>query len=105
MDSRIQRAVDPEAKRGGPGNDDALRHVLRIRISVLLTCPLCCKHTAVDFPVAARGNLNLKKEILWESETASESEARAKQSEYILSLRSYDPAIGYNTTPHVHLPA
>ena len=60
---------------------------------------------AVDFPAAARGNLNLKKEILWESETASESEARAKQSEYILSLRSYDPAIGYNTTPHVHLPA
>jgi hypothetical protein len=41
----------------------------------------------------------VRKEILWESETATDSEVRAKEIEAILNHRSNDPAIGYNLTP------
>jgi len=37
--------------------------------------------------------------LLWESETASDSEVRAKEVELIRAHRANDPAIGYNRSP------
>jgi hypothetical protein len=39
------------------------------------------------------------KEILWESETASDQDVNVKEVEFIQLLRSNDPAIGYNRWP------
>lgn len=41
----------------------------------------------------------LRKEILWESETATDSEVRAKEVELIVATRANDPSVGYNRTP------
>jgi hypothetical protein len=46
-----------------------------------------------------RLDLTLRKEILWESETASDAEVRAKEIEMIRETGANDPAIGYNTSP------
>ena len=52
-----------------------------------------------DFPREQWRDFTMRKEILWESETATESEARAKEVDFIRSLRSNDPSIGYNRWP------
>ena len=52
-----------------------------------------------DFPREQRRDFTVPKEILWESETATESEARAKEVEFIRLLKSNDPSIGYNRWP------
>ena len=52
-----------------------------------------------DFPREQRRDFTVRKEILWESETATESEARAKEVEFIRLLKSNDPSIGYNRWP------
>ena len=57
------------------------------------------KLVAADFPPEARRDFTARKEILWESETASDAEVRAKEAEFITSLRSNDPAVGYNRWP------
>jgi hypothetical protein len=41
----------------------------------------------------------LRKEILWESDIATEAELSAKEVEMIRLYRSNDPAIGYNRWP------
>ena len=41
----------------------------------------------------------IRKEILWESETTTPAEVTATELEFILTLRSNDPAIGYNRWP------
>ncbi len=41
----------------------------------------------------------IRKEILWESETATDSEVRAKEIELILATEANNPAIGYNKAP------
>jgi hypothetical protein len=41
----------------------------------------------------------IRKEIIWESETASIEEVYQKESEFIKKFRSNDPAIGYNRWP------
>jgi hypothetical protein len=43
--------------------------------------------------------MTARKEILWESETATDAEVRAMEIEKIRELRANDPAIGYNVTP------
>ena len=43
-----------------------------------------------------RRDYTIRKEILWESETASEAELAAKEVEMIRRFRSNDPEIGYN---------
>jgi hypothetical protein len=48
-------------------------------------------HCRLDFTV--------RKEILWESETATDAEARAKEIELIRATGANNPAIGYNKTP------
>jgi hypothetical protein len=54
---------------------------------------------AADFTRAQRRDFTVRKEILWESETASDQEVSLKEVEFIRSLRSNDPAIGYNRWP------
>jgi hypothetical protein len=41
----------------------------------------------------------IRREILWESETASDAEVNQKEVEFIHAHRSNDPAIGYNRWP------
>src|SRR5262245_55402192 len=52
-----------------------------------------------DFQEEQRHDFTVRKQILWASETASDSEVGAKEVEYILSLKSNDPAVGYNRWP------
>jgi hypothetical protein len=52
-----------------------------------------------DFAREQRRDLTIRKEILWESETASDKEVNLKEIEYIRSFKSNDPAIGYNRWP------
>jgi hypothetical protein len=56
------------------------------------------KTIALDFTREQRRDFTIRKEIIWESETASNAEVTAKEKEYILLLKSNDPAIGYNRT-------
>ncbi len=52
-----------------------------------------------DFSREQRRDFTITREILWESETASDSYMRAKEIEFIQALRSNDPNIGYNQWP------
>jgi hypothetical protein len=54
---------------------------------------------ALDFTRKQRRDFTVRREILWESATASNSEVLHKEIRYILALRSNDPAIGYNRRP------
>jgi len=51
---------------------------------------------AMDFTPEQRRDFTIRREILWESETATEGELRQKENEFIRALQSNDPAIGYN---------
>jgi hypothetical protein len=46
-----------------------------------------------------RFDFTLRKEILWESETATDAEVRAMEMKLIREHRANDPTIGYNLTP------
>ncbi|NJL38144.1 MAG: GIY-YIG nuclease family protein [Leptolyngbyaceae cyanobacterium SM1_4_3] len=52
-----------------------------------------------DFTREQRRDFVIRKEILWESETASNQEVNAKELEYILLFRANNPNIGYNQRP------
>lgn len=55
---------------------------------------------AMDFPDREmRRRMTVEREILWESETAADSEVRRIERDWILKLRSNDPAVGYNLRP------
>ena len=54
---------------------------------------------AKDFTREQRRDFSIRKEILWESETATRSEITTKEIEFIITLRANDPAIGYNQWP------
>ena len=54
---------------------------------------------ARDFTAEQRRDFTIRKEILWESETASDQEVNLKEVEFIRAFRSNDPAIGYNQWP------
>ena len=54
---------------------------------------------AKDFTREQRQDFTIRKEILWESETTTPAEVMAKEIEFILALKSNDPAIGYNRWP------
>lgn len=51
-----------------------------------------------------RLDLTVRKEILWESNTATDAEARAKEIELIVTTGANNPEIGYNRTPRFKLP-
>lgn len=54
---------------------------------------------AKDFTREQRRDFTIRKQILWESELAPDSEVNQKEVQFILKLRSNDPAIGYNRWP------
>ncbi len=56
---------------------------------------------ARDFTREQRRDFAIRKEILWESETATDGEVNQKEIEYIRMLRSNDPDVGYNRWPKV----
>jgi hypothetical protein len=52
-----------------------------------------------DFPPEARKDFQIRREVLWESDSASDAEVSAKEVELIRTLQANDPAIGYNQWP------
>lgn len=54
---------------------------------------------AKDFTQEQRRRFTVTREILWESETAAQSEVTLKEVEFINSLKSNDPSVGYNQWP------
>jgi hypothetical protein len=54
---------------------------------------------ARDFTREARRSFTVCREILWESETASDTEVNSKEVELILAHRANDPTVGYNRWP------
>jgi hypothetical protein len=54
---------------------------------------------AADFTREQRRSFTVTREILWESETATDAEVSAKEVELIRAHRANDPAIGYNRWP------
>jgi hypothetical protein len=54
-------------------------------------------------PERVRRDYTIRKEILWESETATEAELSAKEVELIRAYRANDPSIGYNRWPKLHV--
>ena len=54
---------------------------------------------AQDFTPEEARDFTIRKQILWEADTASDSEVNAKEVELIKQLRSNDPSIGYNRWP------
>ena len=51
---------------------------------------------AADFTPEQRRDFNVRREILWESATATRAEINRRESELIRLHRSNDPAVGYN---------
>jgi hypothetical protein len=56
-------------------------------------------HVFSDFTWEQQKDFTVRKEILWESETATNSEVLKLEMEYIRSYHSNDPKIGYNRHP------
>jgi len=58
-------------------------------------------HEAIanEFTREQRRNFTIHREIIWESENAADAEVNAKEVEFIKSLHSNDPKIGYNRWP------
>jgi len=54
---------------------------------------------AADFTRDERRDMTVRREILWESETASDTEVRAVESQFIRELQTNDPRFGYNQRP------
>lgn len=58
------------------------------------------KPLEADFPSReSRRDMTIRREILWESETATNSEVRKLERETMVSLRANDPEFGYNQNP------
>lgn len=49
-----------------------------------------------NLPEHIRKDYSVRKEIIWESESATEAELSAKEIELIRHYKSNDPLIGYN---------
>lgn len=58
---------------------------------------------AQDFARDQRRIFTITREILWESDAATNAEVTAKEIEFINTLRSNDPAVGYNRSPKFKL--
>jgi hypothetical protein len=52
-----------------------------------------------DFTQEQRKDFSIRKEILWESEIATDNEVNRKEIEFIRFYRSNDPEVGYNRWP------
>jgi hypothetical protein len=56
-----------------------------------------------DFSPEQRRMFTITREVLWESDTAMDSEVNKKEIEYIRLYKSNDPNIGYNQFPKFKL--
>jgi hypothetical protein len=54
---------------------------------------------AQDFTEEERRDFTIRREILWQSDTAPDSEVNAREVEFIRDYRSNDPEVGYNRWP------
>jgi hypothetical protein len=54
-----------------------------------------------DFTAEQRRDFTIRKEILWESETASPSEITMVELGFTRDMRSNDRAVGYNRWPRL----
>lgn len=54
---------------------------------------------AQDFTREQRRNFTIRKEILWESYSATNTEITAKENELIVSTGANNPTNGYNRNP------
>ncbi len=61
--------------------------------------PEAINHDFAELPDELRRDYTIRKQILWESATATEAELSAKEVEMIRKYRSNDPLIGYNRWP------
>ncbi|MEN1761716.1 GIY-YIG nuclease family protein [Anoxynatronum sibiricum] len=52
-----------------------------------------------DFSREERRDFIIRKEIIWESDTATDQEVNRREVELIREFRSNDPAVGYNQWP------
>jgi hypothetical protein len=52
-----------------------------------------------DFTAEEQRDFTIRKQILWESDTATDAEVRAEEVRQIRARRSNDPSIGYNRWP------
>lgn len=52
-----------------------------------------------DFTPEQRTVFCIRREVLWQSETASDSEVARKEVEFIRRYLSSDPGVGYNRWP------
>ena len=52
-----------------------------------------------DFTSEQSRDFTVRKEILWQSDTATDRQVNAKEVEFIRAFRSNDPAVGYNRWP------
>jgi hypothetical protein len=57
------------------------------------------KLIAKDFTLDERRVFTIRREILWESDDATDKEVNAKEIELIRILKANDSAIGYNQWP------
>jgi len=54
---------------------------------------------AADFTLEQRRDFTIRREVLWESETATNAELNAVELRCIREFRANDPAYGYNQWP------
>lgn len=52
-----------------------------------------------NLPKEVQKDYTVRKQILWESESCSDSELAAKEVEFIKKYQSNNPSIGYNRWP------
>jgi len=52
-----------------------------------------------DFTREQMRDFTIRKQIIWESETATDQEVNQMEVEFIREYRSNDPTIGYNRSP------
>jgi len=53
----------------------------------------------VDFTEEQKRDFTIRREILWQSNNATDKEVNRKEIELILRYKSNDPKIGYNRLP------
>ena len=59
----------------------------------------CSELIAQDFSPEESRDFTIRKEILWESDEASDREVNRREVELITELRANDPSVGYNRRP------
>jgi len=52
-----------------------------------------------DFTREERRDFTIRREVLWESETATDAEVAVQEADFIRRERSNDPSVGYNRWP------